>query len=111
MKAKITLDPAKKPKTIDFQMTDAVNKGRCQLGIYELDGDTLKSCFAAPAAERPRTSRASPATCALQRCGGGRRSRHRRPSSLTGAWQAVQRYGHRMRKKRCAVFGVGGSVN
>ena len=60
MKAKITLDSAKKPKTIDFQMTDAVNKGRCQLGIYELDGDTLKSCFAAPAAERPKDFTSQP---------------------------------------------------
>ena len=53
MKAKITLDATKKPKTIDFQMTDGVNKGKRQLGIYELDGDTLKFCFAGPGAERP----------------------------------------------------------
>jgi uncharacterized protein (TIGR03067 family) len=52
-KAKITLDPTKKPKTIDYTMTEGVNKGKQQLGIYELDGDTLKSCFAAPGAERP----------------------------------------------------------
>lgn len=52
-KAKLTLDPSQKPKTIDFQMTEGVTKGKTQLGIYELDGDTLKSCFAAPGAERP----------------------------------------------------------
>jgi uncharacterized protein (TIGR03067 family) len=53
-KARITLDASKKPKTIDFQMTDGPNKGKRQLGIYELDGDTLKSCFGAPEAERPK---------------------------------------------------------
>jgi uncharacterized protein (TIGR03067 family) len=52
-KAKITLDPTKNPKTIDYTMTEGVNKGKQQLGIYELDGDTLKSCFAAPGVERP----------------------------------------------------------
>jgi len=52
-KAKITLDPSKKPKTIDYQMTDGFTKGQKQLGIYELDGDTFKSCFGKPGAERP----------------------------------------------------------
>ncbi len=52
-KAKITLDPSKKPKTIDYQMTEGFTKGKTQLGIYELDGDTFKSCFAKPGAERP----------------------------------------------------------
>ena len=53
MKAKITLDPSKKPKTIDYEMTEGFTKGKKQLGIYELDGDTFKSCFAGPGAERP----------------------------------------------------------
>ena len=52
-KAKITIDPSKKPKTIDYRMTEGFTKGKTQLGIYELDGDTLKSCFGAPGAERP----------------------------------------------------------
>jgi hypothetical protein len=34
-------------------MTDGFTKGKKQLGIYELDGDTLKSCFAKPGEERP----------------------------------------------------------
>ena len=54
MKAKITLDASTKPKTIDYEVTDGPNKGKKQLGIYELDGDTLKSCFAAPGDERPK---------------------------------------------------------
>jgi len=53
LKAKITVDPEKKPKTIDYEMTGGVNAGKKQLGIYQLDGDSFKSCFAAPGAERP----------------------------------------------------------
>src|SRR5436309_12900 len=53
IKAKITLDPSKKPKTIDYEMTDGFTKGKTQLGIYELDGGTFRSCFGKPGAERP----------------------------------------------------------
>ena len=53
LRAKITIDPTKTPKTIDYAMTDGLTKGKTQLGIYEIDGDTLKSCFSAPGAERP----------------------------------------------------------
>lgn len=53
LKAKIAIDPSKKPKTIDYQMTEGFTKGKTQLGIYEVDGDTFRSCFAKPGAERP----------------------------------------------------------
>jgi uncharacterized protein (TIGR03067 family) len=53
LKAKITIDPSKKPKTIDYDMTDGFSKGKKQLGIYELDRDTFKACFNSPGAERP----------------------------------------------------------
>jgi uncharacterized protein (TIGR03067 family) len=53
MRAKITLDPTKTPKTIDFKVIDGPTKGKTQLGIYELTGDQLKSCFAAPDDPRP----------------------------------------------------------
>jgi len=53
MKAKITIDPSKTPKTVDYEMTDGFTKGKKQLGIYEVDGDTFKSCFGKPGAERP----------------------------------------------------------
>src|SRR5437879_5704968 len=53
MKAKFTLDPSKKPKTIDYQVTGGPAKGGTLLGIYELDGNTVKFCFGAPGAERP----------------------------------------------------------
>ena len=53
MKAKIIIDPSKKPKTIDYDVTDGFTKGQKQLGIYEVTEDTFKSCFAKPGAERP----------------------------------------------------------
>jgi uncharacterized protein (TIGR03067 family) len=52
-KAKYTIDPTKKPKTIDYMMTEGFTKGKTQLGIYELTGDTVKFCFAAPGKDRP----------------------------------------------------------
>jgi uncharacterized protein (TIGR03067 family) len=53
MKAKFTIDPAKKPKTIDYTLTGGPNDGKKVLGIYELDGDTVKFCFALPDKDRP----------------------------------------------------------
>ena len=53
MKAKFTIDPTKKPKTIDYAMTAGPTKGKKQLGIYELAGDRIKFCFAAPGKARP----------------------------------------------------------
>jgi uncharacterized protein (TIGR03067 family) len=52
-KARFTIDPTKKPKAIDYAMTEGPTKGQTHLGIYELDGDTVKFCFAAPGKERP----------------------------------------------------------
>jgi uncharacterized protein (TIGR03067 family) len=52
-KATITLDPTKKPKTIDYDMTEGTTKGKKQLGIYEITGDTIRFCFSAPGKERP----------------------------------------------------------
>ena len=54
MKARYTVDSGKSPKAIDYAMTDGPTKGKTQLGIYELDGDTVKFCFAAPGKERPK---------------------------------------------------------
>jgi uncharacterized protein (TIGR03067 family) len=52
-KARITIDPSKTPRTIDYAMTEGLTKGKQQFGIYELNGDTFKSCFAKPGADRP----------------------------------------------------------
>jgi uncharacterized protein (TIGR03067 family) len=53
MKAKFTVDPSKKPKEIDYTITDGAEKGKMRLGIYEIDGDTVKFCFGAPGDKRP----------------------------------------------------------
>jgi uncharacterized protein (TIGR03067 family) len=53
MKAKYSIDATKKPKTIDYLFTDGPTKGQKQLGIYELEGETVKFCFAAPGKVRP----------------------------------------------------------
>jgi uncharacterized protein (TIGR03067 family) len=60
LKAKITLDASKKPKTIDYQMIDGFTKGKKQLGIYEIDGDTFKSSFSAAGTERPKDFTSQP---------------------------------------------------
>jgi uncharacterized protein (TIGR03067 family) len=52
-KAKFRIDPSKKPKAIDYTMTEGPTQGKTHLGIYELDGDTVKFCFAAPGGDRP----------------------------------------------------------
>ena len=39
------LDPSKSPKAIDVTLTEGPKKGAVLLGIYEIDGDTLKVCF------------------------------------------------------------------
>lgn len=54
------LNPSKSPKTIDVTMTDGPNKGVVMLGIYEIDGDTLKVCFDPQGKKRPTEFR-SPA--------------------------------------------------
>ncbi len=44
------LDPTTNPKSV----TDTLPDGSTIKGIYELDGDTLKSCVAAPGKDRPK---------------------------------------------------------
>ena len=53
MKAQFTVDPSKKPKTIDYTMTGGFTAGKKQFGIYELDGDQVKFCFGSPGKDRP----------------------------------------------------------
>jgi len=57
-KGKVKLDPSKKPKTLDMELTEDAGgqkKGQVSQGIYLIEGDTLKWCNAAPGAEdRPK---------------------------------------------------------
>ena len=48
-----TIDPTKKPKTINFTPTEGEGKGNEYLGIYELGENTRRLCFALPGKERP----------------------------------------------------------
>jgi uncharacterized protein (TIGR03067 family) len=55
-----TIDPTKKPKTIDFTVTEGEGKGNQHLGIYELGKITRKLCFAPPGKERPTEFSSTP---------------------------------------------------
>jgi uncharacterized protein (TIGR03067 family) len=48
-----TIDPSKKPRTINFVATEGEEKGRECKGIYELGEKTRKVCFATAGNERP----------------------------------------------------------
>jgi uncharacterized protein (TIGR03067 family) len=54
------LDPSKSPKAIDVTMTEGLNKGAVMLGIYEIDGDTLKVCFDPQGKKRPTEFKSAP---------------------------------------------------
>jgi uncharacterized protein (TIGR03067 family) len=47
------VDPTKSPRTVDVTITEGKRKGEVLLGIYELDGDALKTCLAPQAKGRP----------------------------------------------------------
>jgi len=49
----VRLDPAKKPKAIAIVFKTGENKGKTSLGIYELDGSTLRVCLGEPGDPRP----------------------------------------------------------
>jgi uncharacterized protein (TIGR03067 family) len=48
-----TIDPTKKPKTIDFTITEGEGKGNQHLGIYAYGEKTRRLCFASPGKKRP----------------------------------------------------------
>jgi uncharacterized protein (TIGR03067 family) len=54
------LDPSKSPKAIDVTMTEGPNKGALMLGIYEINGDTLKVCFDPEGKKRPTEFKSTP---------------------------------------------------
>jgi uncharacterized protein (TIGR03067 family) len=44
----VKLDPTTKPKSIDVTWTEGEHRGKTGLGIYEIDGDTIRVCCARP---------------------------------------------------------------
>jgi uncharacterized protein (TIGR03067 family) len=54
------LNPTKKPKAIDFTITEGGGKGNTYLGIYELGEKSRKVCFAPPGKERPSEFTSTP---------------------------------------------------
>jgi len=50
-KGTFTLDPAKKPKAIDIKLEGTESAVH---GIYEVEGDAFKLCYAAPGEARPK---------------------------------------------------------
>lgn len=55
-----SFDPTKKPKTIDFTITEGGGKGNVHLGIYELGEKARKLCFAPPGKDRPSEFTSTP---------------------------------------------------
>jgi uncharacterized protein (TIGR03067 family) len=53
-KGTFKIDATKSPKTIDATPANAKPGAPPLLGIYEFDGEKLKTCFAAPGKERPK---------------------------------------------------------
>ncbi len=47
------IDPAAKPKTVNFTPTEGGGVGNLHLGIYEVGEKTRRLCFAPPGKERP----------------------------------------------------------
>ena len=49
------LDPAQDPKAIAMTVAEGEGKGQSAEGIYHLEGNTLKLCYALPGHPRPKT--------------------------------------------------------
>ncbi len=58
----LKLDPTKTPKVMDIAGTEGPNKGKTILTIYELNGDSLKVCYALKDGERPTVFESKPDT-------------------------------------------------
>ncbi len=50
----IRIDPEQKPKTLDSSETGPGGQAQATVGIYEIDGDTLRVCFAPAGEQRPK---------------------------------------------------------
>lgn len=55
----LAIEPGKTPKQMTITGTDGPNKGKTFPAIYEIDGDTLKICYALQAKESPKEFRST----------------------------------------------------
>lgn len=53
LRATYTTDRSTMPWSIDYLIAGGPDRGKTQLGIYELQGDALRFCFAGPGFDRP----------------------------------------------------------
>ena len=53
LRARFTLDESSRPVHVEYVNLEGSNKGKTQLGIAELEGDTLRVCMAPPKKPRP----------------------------------------------------------
>ena len=59
------LDSGHDPKQIEMTGTEGEAAGRQALGIYALEGDTLRICYTMPGAERPKEFESKPGSKAF----------------------------------------------
>jgi len=50
-----TVDESKEPGQMDVKPADGPNAGRTYKAIYQIEGDTMTVCYAAPGQDRPAT--------------------------------------------------------
>ncbi len=53
VKAQFTLNPGEVPNKIDYVIVEGPNTGQIQRGIYEFEGEDLRTCFSLAGADRP----------------------------------------------------------
>ncbi|MCI0379193.1 MAG: TIGR03067 domain-containing protein [Gemmataceae bacterium] len=56
----VKLDPTKSPKTFNAVVKQGQNRGEVMLGIFALEGDTLRLCYDALGQERPKEFKTKP---------------------------------------------------
>ncbi len=49
----VRIDASKRPKTIDVTKTSGEFPGTVRMGIYQIDGESLKICYGLPCSDRP----------------------------------------------------------